>query len=268
MDEANPFAEHYLAAPAAAPHLGPAIVRLALVHFDVTNDMAASVHRWENIGFAQVGASAGHGHPPGAGLNACCAHAPALGAALVVFAAHPAPPAAVYLAPRLAHLREMANLPHSGAMPVEIDVTPPASAAHFGPLVYKAARIREAMSDDLPAAVAEWEQAGFTVLGTADAVTRNDRMGFSTALCQVAVAAGASLVLYQVTPAKARAIRRDGGGRIDMDAVRADPPASLSARGQSVTQAVFLAPTTEQARALADASDELGRQDIPLELEA
>jgi imidazoleglycerol phosphate dehydratase HisB len=79
-------------------------------------------------------------------------------------------------------------------------------------------------------------------------------MGFSHIIAYTAFAVGATLVAFQGTPAKQRRIRRLDDGHIDMDAVHADPPVQMSPRGSSVIQAVFLAPTSIDARARAEAA--------------
>ena len=107
--------------------------------------------------------------------------------------------------------------------------------------------------------------AGFVTLGWADAGGKNDvMMGYPDPMARLAAGVGAALVLYRITPARQRAVRRLPDGRIDMDAVRADPPAGMSPGGYSVTQAVFLAPATSAAWQAADASNDLQNQYVPL----
>jgi hypothetical protein len=109
-------------------------------------------------------------------------------------------------------------------------------------------------TQDLEASVAKWEAAGFVKLGASDAVIRNDLMPLSHIIAFTGFAVGATLIVFQLIPAKLRRIRRMNDGHIDMDMIRSDPPAQLSASGSSVMQAVFLAPTSESARAVAEAA--------------
>ena len=95
-------------------------------------------------------------------------------------------------------------------------------------------------TQDIEDAVMQWGLKGYRRVGSSEFVDRGNRMGVSHDARRQSAAVGASLVLFQFTPAKLRAIRRGIDGTIDMKAVRADPPAGLSPRGYYVTKAVFL----------------------------
>ena len=88
---------------------------------------------------------------------------------------------------------------------------------------------------------ATWEQKGYERVGWCEFADKGARMGISHLAREQAAAVGASVVLFQSTPAKVRSIRKGPDGRIDMSLVHADPPASLSPRGTYVVHAVFLA---------------------------
>ncbi len=96
-------------------------------------------------------------------------------------------------------------------------------------------------SQDLAGDLKAWENDGYKRIGSAEFVDRGNRMGISREASAQGAAVGASLVIFQATPAKLRAIRRDASGAIDMSPVLADPPTSASPRGYYVIHAVFLA---------------------------
>ena len=102
------------------------------------------------------------------------------------------------------------------------------------------ADIRVLMCADLDAEVEKYRSTGLYPVGTAQFVGKGIQ-GIGQEAREQAAMVGASLVLFTLVPCKLRAIRKATDGRIDMDAVRADPPASLSPRGNSVLTAVFLA---------------------------
>lgn len=257
----NDFADHYIAAPNPPAHVAPRIVRLASIQFAFAEDFPAAVRTWERQGFVRVGASA-----PEEGWQDFPHRAAAMGASLVVQSAAPAPPQAVYLAVVSRQVRDNAPMGRGeGRSTIEVPDKPVAVPGRVGPMAYKAARIQLGMTDDLDAALARWKRDGFVTLGWADAGGKNDVMtGYPDPMARLAAGVGASLVLYRITPAKVRAVRRLPDGRIDMDAVRADPPAGMSPGGYSVTQAVFLAPATNAAWKAADASNELQNQYVPI----
>lgn len=257
----NDFADHYITAPSPPAHLAPQIVRLASIQFAFADDLPAAVRKWEQLGFVRVGASA-----PSDGRQDFPQRAAALGASLVVQSVAPAPAQAVYMAAVSREARDNApTRPGEGSSVIEVPDKPAPVPGLVGPMAYKAARIQLGMSDDLDAAVARWKRDGFVMLGWADAGGKNDvMMGYPDPMARVAAGVGASLVLFRITPAKLRAVRRTPDGRIDMDAVRADPPAGMLPRGYSVTQAVFLAPASSAAQQAAEASNGLEKQYVPI----
>lgn len=264
----NPFAEHTILAVPEVAHIEPRTMTLASIHFDLCHDVAAALRKWEQTGFIQLATSADQAYPDGPQENGFYRHAAAIGASLVVSAARPAPPHAIYLAPASQQARQRGQLlPGYGSTTVEIVGMPAIASTHLGPVTHTAARIMLDWTNTLSASVEKWEEQGFIKLGSSDTVGKNDVMGFSDLLGHATAAVGATLAVLQVTAAKLRAIRRHADGRIDMNRVRADPPASLSPRGYNVTQAVFFAPTSIHARDKAESEAKLGFVNVPIELE-
>jgi len=101
-------------------------------------------------------------------------------------------------------------------------------------------KVEVQMSRDLPAELGRRKSAGFLPIGTAEFVGRGS-MGVGLEARTQAAKVGASLVLFRLTPAKVKAIRRNPDGTIDLESVLADPPASMSPRGYFVVQSYFLA---------------------------
>jgi hypothetical protein len=261
----NAFVEHYIPAAHEVRPIGPRTLRLASIQCDISDDVQGAVQKWEQMGFVRLGSSDDHASEGVPERSSFSSHAAAIGASLVVSAAWPAPPCAVYLAPTTLRARQLAeSAPGYGSWTVEIHRDPPVAASHVGPATYKAARVRLGHTNDLPGLVDEWGKKGFVTLGLSEVAGKNNVMGFSDLLCCTAVDVGAALVVFQITPAKLRAIRRNADGRIDIDAVRADPPANMHSAGYSVTQAVFLAPTSIDARDLAESAAEFGGRDVPI----
>lgn len=95
------------------------------------------------------------------------------------------------------------------------------------------------MSNDLRADLDRRRDSGFIPIGISEFVGRGS-MGVGFEARTQAAKVGASLVLFRLTPAKLRAVRRSPDGAIDMEAVLADPPAYMSHRGYFVVQAYFL----------------------------
>ncbi len=250
-DATTALVEHYLPAPPGVTTLGPSTVTLVTIQFEYTDDLPAAVRKWEQLGFVRVGAG-GDALPGQADRSRFPEEAAAVGASLVVSAAAPAPAQAVYLAPGSPQAREAGRAVRaSGSTTCELREPLPAASAHLGPEIHEAARILLDDTQDLQARAAQWEKAGFARLGSSDAVIKNNQMDFSHILAHTAFAVGATLVAFQMTPAKLRSIRRLADGRIDMDAVQ---PAQLSPGGSSVIQAAFFAPMSREARTAAEAS--------------
>lgn len=255
------FFEHYLPAEPAAAYLAPGISMLAEIWFDITEDVQSAVQRWEQTGFTRLDVASENQQE----RATFCRHAVSIAASLVIYRPPPSPPEPVYLAPQSMAARRQAELaPRYGAATIVIDSIPAASSAHIGPKVCQAARVSLVQTAELPGMLATWQNKGFVVLGSSDLLIKNNEMGFSEGLRQAAVAAGASLAFFQITPAKVRAVQRKADGRIDMDAVRADPPVKMSPGGSSVLQLVLLAPVSLHARELAEA--EFGSSHVPIGL--
>jgi hypothetical protein len=100
--------------------------------------------------------------------------------------------------------------------------------------------IQVLMCVDLDAEVQKYMTTGLCTVGTAQFVGKGNQ-GIGREAREQAAIVGAALVLFSLVPCKLRAIRKPAEGRIDMNAVLADPPASLSPRGYSVLTSVFLA---------------------------
>jgi hypothetical protein len=112
-----------------------------------------------------------------------------------------------------------------------------------------ASKVQALFSKDISGDSVHWERQAHVRLGSCEFVEKGSRMGISYLAREQAASVGASIVLFQFTPAKVRAIRRGEDGRIDMSSVRADPPASLSPRGTYVVQAVFMASLVGESEA-------------------
>ena len=117
---------------------------------------------------------------------------------------------------------------------------------HYVPLRKSTATAPESQSSiqvlhsrDLPSDLGKWLKDGFLLIGTAEFVGRGNQGVGREARAQAAVV-GASVVLFRPTPARLKAIRRNSDGTIDLEAVLAAPPTTLSARGHYVVQAMFL----------------------------
>lgn len=263
----NDFSKYYTPVETENPYLGLSISRLVEIWFYVTDDVATAVQKWEQMGFIRIESTDGSVNEGRQDQVTFCNHAAAIGASLVVYRGWPSPPDTVYLAPKSATARQQAEFSSRyGSAAIVMHSTPPTASTHIGPKVYNAAHVSLVHTADLSGMVNTWEKRGFVTLGTADAAGKNNAMGFSDRLCSAAISVGASLVIVQITPSKARAIQRNVNGRIDMEAVRADPPTKMYNGGSCVVQVVFLAPTSTQARELAES--ELGSRNVPLELEA
>ncbi len=100
--------------------------------------------------------------------------------------------------------------------------------------------VRLEMASDPDEASKDWVSKGFKIIGWVDAVRRAyvelpDRQAIARAK-QV----GATVVLYNMWPAKLRAIKRLPDESIDLASLLADPPKKLRPDGFSVLKAVFL----------------------------
>lgn len=256
------FLEHYLPAEPEAAYLAPGISILAEIWFNITEDVPSAVQRWEQTGFIRLDVASENQQE----RATFCSHAVSIAASLVIYRPPPSPPEPVYLAPQSMAARRQAELTlRHGAATIVIDSIPVASSTHIGPKVCQAARVSLVQTAELPGMLATWQNKGFVVLGSSDLLIKNNEMGFSEGLRQAAVAAGASLAFFQITPAKLRTVQRKADGRIDMDAVHADPPVKMSPGGSSVVQLVLLAPVSLHARELAEA--EFGSSHVPIGLE-
>ncbi|MCV2360390.1 hypothetical protein LNV08_15545 [Paucibacter sp. TC2R-5] len=106
------------------------------------------------------------------------------------------------------------------------------------------AAVQVLMCADLQAEVAKYTGLGFLQIGSAQFVGRGGQ-GVGREAREQATKVGAALVLFTLVPCKLRAVRKTADGQIDMQAVRADPPSSLSPKGYSVITSAFLAKQSE-----------------------
>nr|WP_151201204.1 hypothetical protein [Herbaspirillum sp. B39] len=255
------YSEHYIPVKNEAPFLLPQISKLAEIWFDIADDVSSAVRKWEEMDFIRLSSTDGTNEGP-QDQTKFIDHAIAIGASLVVYNKRQVP---VYLAPLSLSARQQAELfPKCGSCTAVIHGAVPTAATHIAPRIFDASLVHLVHTTDLSGDVSAWKEKGFITLGTADIVAKNGDQGVSLRLKSAAVSADASLVFFQITPAKLRTIRRDLNGRIDMGAVRADPPAGIHASGSSVIQAVFLAPISSQARETA--KSELPGSYVPVEL--
>jgi hypothetical protein len=101
--------------------------------------------------------------------------------------------------------------------------------------------VQIAMTKDIARDQKLWEEKQYQRIGSVEFVAKGN-LSVGVAARAQASAVGATLVLFSLWPAKLKAIRRKDDGSIDIDAVIADPPASLSPRGYYVVRAAFLRP--------------------------
>ena len=104
----------------------------------------------------------------------------------------------------------------------------------------EADKVKVQLSRDLSTDLESMKNEGLFPVGTAEFLGRGN-MGVGLEARTQAAKEGASVVLFRLIPAKLKAIRRSLDGAIDLEAVLADPPASMSPRGYFVVQSFFLA---------------------------
>lgn len=264
----NEFSEYYIAVEEVISYLKPEIVRLAEIWIEITDDIPVAVKKWARFGFVQLDLDNDSVQELASERSEFTKLAATLGASLVIYRPWPSPPEPVFFAPKSAAAREQAEfeLRPGGAtvlMPEKRSFPP----TQISPIVYKAVRLSQQGTYDLSTVVSNWQERGFVMLGTSDAVEKNDDMGVFERLYISAIDVGASLLCFQITPAKARTIRRNTDGRIDMDAIVSDSPTKAYPRGTSVIQAAFLAPMSHEARELGKLDQKIATRYIRLELE-
>jgi len=103
------------------------------------------------------------------------------------------------------------------------------------------------MARDLDREVSEQCDGGFEVIGQCEFVAKGF-IGVGAEARMQAEQVGATVVLFSLWPAKLRAVKRLGDGSIDLAAVIADPPASMSPKGHYVLRAAFLRPNRSLQR--------------------
>jgi len=104
--------------------------------------------------------------------------------------------------------------------------------------------IQVLMCTDLEAEVSKYASQGFFPIGSAQFVGKGNH-GVSREAREQAAKVGAALVLFTLVPCKLRALRKTIDGKLDMQAVRADPPLGFSPKGYSVLTSTFLAKQRE-----------------------
>lgn len=186
MLEATPetisaLAEHYLPVSPTVPYIGPSKVTLVTIQFELTADLPVAIRKWEQLGFVRVNPCGETALADNVDRSGFPFEAAAIGASVVVSTAWPAPPQAVYLAPTSSQAREAGRTVRGyGSTKFELSAPPPVATSHLEPETCEAARILLDHTQDLQATMEKWENAGFVRLGAADAVMRNDLMGFRT----------------------------------------------------------------------------------------
>jgi hypothetical protein len=257
--------EHYLAASPTIPYIGPRVATLVNIQFEYATDPSIAVRKWQELGFIQVNPCHTTSIGPIGDRSHFVFEAAALGASVVLATGWPAPPQVIYLAPTSHEARVAGKgMPDCGSTTFEQIWRLPLCDSYLETETYEAARILLDDTSDLEKSVGQWENAGFVTLGSADAVLENDLMGYTQCIANTALTVGATLVTFQTTRAKKRRIRRLDDGHIDIDFVQADPPASMLRRGISVVQAVFLAPTSVEARASSETTLHVAMCRLPL----
>ncbi|WP_296952478.1 hypothetical protein [uncultured Massilia sp.] len=100
--------------------------------------------------------------------------------------------------------------------------------------------IRIDMTSDPDRASKDWISKGFKIIGWVDAVCRGDGEPPERPAIARAKQVGATAVLYNLWPAKLRAIKRLPDKSIDLASLLADPPKKLRPNGFYVVKAIFL----------------------------
>lgn len=119
------------------------------------------------------------------------------------------------------------------------------AATNVSPKTVDGDAVQVLMCTDLEAEVGKYSSQGFVQVGHAQFVGKGN-LGVRREACEQAVKVGASVVLFTLVPCKLRSIRKDPNGEIDMRAVLADPPSSLSPKGHSVLTSAFLAKAQDE----------------------
>ena len=96
------------------------------------------------------------------------------------------------------------------------------------------------MCSDPDQASEDWIRKGFKVIGRVDAVLRGDGEPPERPAVAQARQVGATVVLYNLWPAKLTAIKRLANESIDLASLLADPPKRLRSDGSYVVKAIFL----------------------------
>ncbi|MRW87670.1 hypothetical protein GJ698_26720 [Pseudoduganella sp. FT26W] len=253
----NEFTENYISAGYSGYFLKPKVEKLAEIWFEITDDVLGSLQKWEKLGFIKLDLKSDNVGEIAAERSEFAKFAATVGASLVIYKPWPSLPEPVYLAPKSAAARNLAQFePKTGILKLVMPRLSRLPSTQIGPIAYNTVRLQEGITQDLPALVAHWQEKGFVLLGTSDVVVKNNNMEAFDRLHISAIAVGASLMFSQITPAKARSIRRKASGHIDMDAVLSDMPSKVSPKGNSVIQAAFLAPMSFQAQDLAELEEQ------------
>ena len=86
---------------------------------------------------------------------------------------------------------------------------------------------------------------GFRRIGTSESFNNRNEMGLSALIKEHGSEVGATMVIFSITPGKLTSAKRCADGRIDVKALRADPPASLSPRSYYLLQTSYFAPAAQ-----------------------
>lgn len=79
-------------------------------------------------------------------------------------------------------------------------------------------------------------------IGTSESFNNRNEKGLSHFLREHGSEVGATLVIFEITPGKARSAKKGADGRIDIETLRADPPTAMSARSYYLLRTRCYAP--------------------------
>ena len=98
---------------------------------------------------------------------------------------------------------------------------------------------------DLEGTAQQLLATGFRRIGTSESFNNRNEMGLSALIREHGSEVGATMVIFSITPGKLTSAKRCADGRIDVKALRADPPASLSPRSYYLLQTSYFAPAAQ-----------------------
>ena len=102
--------------------------------------------------------------------------------------------------------------------------------------------VRFQLTRDLEGTERELLAAGLCRIGTSESFNNRNEMGLSNFIREHGSEVGATMVVFDITPGKARSAKKGADGRIDIQTLRADPPATMSARSYYLLRTRYYAP--------------------------